>query len=592
MAPGENTDLPEARPLERRRLQCYLALILGDIAALFAGYCASGYLYLGRAGLSQGLELAQLVLPLFLTVGLYNGAYSIGALRTAQHGVRRALSALALSAATVLFISFYSKSSQDTSRVIYTLGLIAALIGVVWVRAQMRSLVRWRCGETVVNELLIEDGGPTVEQDGVMRISAAEYGLRPALDDPAALNRIGQLCALRLPLSAGDAAAGFDRAARRPFRAGVPSALAAARGGASDCDRDRLACGSPPSDAGFAAMNAQIPRISVLLPVRNGEPYFAAALESILAQEGASFEVIVVDDGSTDGTPDLLAACSDPRLRVLRREGGGLVAALNAALAEARGEYCARMDADDIALPGRFAAQVMALDADPGAVMVHSAAELIDGTDRPIGMIAAEPLSQAERRAVLLGERAGPPIVHPTAMLRRGALTAAGGYRESPSCEDHELWLRLIEHARFIALPQPLLLYRQHEQGISRQRTVEQAISNLTNCAAARWREMTGIDLMRDAPQVWAELRANTHREARGYALAMASARTLRTAVRGKRPVAAAKAALALVATGRIWLLFNRLSRWNHRRIQSRLLGWLSQHLLAKAVAPGNDAAH
>lgn len=118
VAPGENTDLPEARPLERRRLQCYLALILGDIAALFAGYCASGYLYLGRAGLSQGLELAQLVLPLFLTVGLYNGAYSIGALRTAQHGVRRALSALALSAATVLFISFYSKSSQDTSRVI------------------------------------------------------------------------------------------------------------------------------------------------------------------------------------------------------------------------------------------------------------------------------------------------------------------------------------------------------------------------------------------------------------------------------------------------------------------------------------------
>ena len=193
LAPGKNADLPEARPLERRRLQCYLALILGDIAALFTGYGASGYLYLGRTGLSQGLELAQLVLPLFLTVGLYNGAYSIGALRSAQHGVRRALSALALSAAAVLFISFYSKSSQDTSRVIYTLGLIAALIGVVWVRAQMRSLVRWRCGKTVVNELLIEDGGPAVEQDGVMRISAAENGLRPALDDPAALDRIGQL---------------------------------------------------------------------------------------------------------------------------------------------------------------------------------------------------------------------------------------------------------------------------------------------------------------------------------------------------------------------------------------------------------------
>ena len=112
------------------------------------------------------------------------------------------------------------------------------------------------------------------------------------------------------------------------------------------------------------------PHVSVLLPVRNGGAWFALALQSILDQDGCDFELIVIDDGSSDGTSELLAACPDARLRVLRREGGGLVAALNAGLELARGDYVARMDADDIALPGRLARQAATLDAD--AVVEHA----------------------------------------------------------------------------------------------------------------------------------------------------------------------------------------------------------------------------
>lgn len=339
-------------------------------------------------------------------------------------------------------------------------------------------------------------------------------------------------------------------------------------------------------------MTNRSPKVSVLLPVRNGEPYFEAALASILAQEGVDFEVIVVDDGSTDGTPALLQACSDPRLRVIRREGGGLVAALNAALAEARGEYCARMDADDIAMPGRFAAQVAALDAAPDAALVHGAAVVIDEADNVIGAIPAPPIDQDRRRAILLCEEVGPPIIHPTVTMRRSLLAAVGGYRESPSCEDHDLWLRLVEHGRFVALQQPLLRYRQHGQGISRQRIAEQALSNLTNCVAARWRAETGIDLMFDDPETWASLRQKAAKLAEGFLGGFEAARQLRVALRQHRVASAAKAGLALLGSGRVWLLFDRYARRDSLRLQHRLLEWLRQASCAKPVAPQAQKGH
>ena len=336
-------------------------------------------------------------------------------------------------------------------------------------------------------------------------------------------------------------------------------------------------------------MTMPAPKVSVLLPVRNGEPYFAAALDSILSQEGVDFEAIVVDDGSTDGTTALLAACPDPRLRVIRREGGGLVAALNAALAEARGEYCARMDADDIALPGRLATQAAALDANGDAVLVHGAVEVIDEADNLIGSIAAPQVDQAMRRAILLSEAAGPPIIHPSVMMRRSALIEAGGYRESPSCEDHDLWLRLVGRGRFIALAKPLLRYRQHAQGISRQRMTEQALSNLTNCVAARWRDETGIDLIADDPQGWVALRQQAGELAAGYLDGFETARRLRMALRRGQIVPSLRAGWSLLCNGRVWLLSGQQVRLGSHRLQLRLLDWLRQS--APANFPPNSIA-
>lgn len=189
----QSGELLLAPSLERRRLQSYLGLMLTDIAALFAGFWIAGQAYLGSAGGASAFLLAQMVLPLFLTVGFYNGAYSMDALRSCVTGTRRALGALAVSSAALVFIAFYSKSSSDFSRVAFTLGIFGAGAALVWLRVQMRSFVTWRCGINVANELVIDDGGPPVDVPGAIRVSAGRLGLVPSLHDPHALDRIGMV---------------------------------------------------------------------------------------------------------------------------------------------------------------------------------------------------------------------------------------------------------------------------------------------------------------------------------------------------------------------------------------------------------------
>ena len=180
-----------APPLEKRRLQCYLALLVGDIIAIVFSFTFAGALFKGRWGAMDSLVLAQILLPIYLTICLYNGAYSIDALRQSWTGIARAIGGMIIALVGVVFVHFLVKASTEYSRIGFMTGAIGAVVVLAWMRLQMRSFVRWRCGAGVINELVIDDGGPQVTVKGAVRVSAAAMGLRLNLNDPHMLDRFG-----------------------------------------------------------------------------------------------------------------------------------------------------------------------------------------------------------------------------------------------------------------------------------------------------------------------------------------------------------------------------------------------------------------
>lgn len=204
------------------------------------------------------------------------------------------------------------------------------------------------------------------------------------------------------------------------------------------------------------------PMVSVLMPVYNAERYVAEAVESILAQTLVEFEFLIVDDGSTDRSGAILAsyAAREPRIQLTRRPNSGYLAALNEGLAQARGEFVARMDADDIALPERFQRQVAYLRAHPECLALGCALVNID-EDGDVLCEERLPLDHDEiDRRLLLG-LAG--LSHPAAIIRRAALIELGGYRPRfYGVEDKDLWLRLAERGKLANLPDVLMKYRVH----------------------------------------------------------------------------------------------------------------------------------
>ena len=209
------------------------------------------------------------------------------------------------------------------------------------------------------------------------------------------------------------------------------------------------------------------PRISCLLPVYNGEEFLVEAVRSILNQSYANFELVIVDDGSSDGSPQILStlAAEDGRVRLVRRPNGGIVAALNTGLAVCRGEYVARMDADDIALPDRFQFQLDYLDAHPECVLVGGVAQSL----RSDGSFGGRTTGGRHLRTDLT---AFPPKIavsmHPLITVRREALLAVGGYRSTfPHAEDYDLFIRLSKLGGIDNPDKELLIYRRHEGAIS-----------------------------------------------------------------------------------------------------------------------------
>lgn len=205
------------------------------------------------------------------------------------------------------------------------------------------------------------------------------------------------------------------------------------------------------------------PAVSILMSVYNGDVYLAEAMDSVLAQTFTDFELIVVDDGSTDRSPTMLAdyAKRDARVCVVTQKNAGLTAALNHAAKLAAAPLLARMDPDDVALPQRLAKQVAYLAGHPHVTLLGTRVMLID----PYGTVYQHPQHALvhEELDTKLMEGEGWAIVHPAAMMRRDAFENVGGYDERfRTSQDFDLWLRMAETGRLANLAEPLLKYRQH----------------------------------------------------------------------------------------------------------------------------------
>ena len=217
------------------------------------------------------------------------------------------------------------------------------------------------------------------------------------------------------------------------------------------------------------------PLVSVLLAAHDAERFVGAAVQSVLAQTERDLELVVVDDGSADGTSGLLAAVGDPRLVVLRNdERLGLAASLNRALATASGRYVARLDADDVALPRRFQRQLAAIGSNPALGLVGSAVLELDEGDR-VGRPHVMPTGAT---AVRWHAHFGSPFLHPTVVFDRELLERHGlRYDERfGESEDYDLWARLLDVSDGDNLEEPLVLYRAHPgQATRRRRDVQRA---------------------------------------------------------------------------------------------------------------------
>jgi hypothetical protein len=212
------------------------------------------------------------------------------------------------------------------------------------------------------------------------------------------------------------------------------------------------------------AEEARAPRVSVVMPLFNAAPYVEKAVRSVLEQTYRDFELIIVDDGSTDGSAETVRAITDPHIRLITKANEGIASALNAGVAAARGEFIARMDADDVAMPERLARQVAYMDAHSELGLLGTWAEIVDADGTRVSAFE-HPVTHERIQHDLLFDT---PFAHPTMLIRRALLGSVGGYDGDPAIfEDHDLWRRMITRTRGANLPEHLLRYRRLPTSLS-----------------------------------------------------------------------------------------------------------------------------
>lgn len=211
------------------------------------------------------------------------------------------------------------------------------------------------------------------------------------------------------------------------------------------------------------------PTISTVMPVRNCGKWLGDAVDSILNQSFTDFELIIIDDNSTDGSVDALPV--DPRIRILRHDSCGIVSSLNHGLLNAKGRYIARMDGDDIAFPERFATQVAFFDANPeidivsGLVDIFSDDFEVEEGSRYYQEWLNSIINEADIDREIFVES---PLAHPSVLIRKSLFRQIGLYRDISWAEDYDLWLRAwLAGARIAKVEEPVVRWREHPQRLS-----------------------------------------------------------------------------------------------------------------------------
>lgn len=252
----------------------------------------------------------------------------------------------------------------------------------------------------------------------------------------------------------------------------------------------------------MARCNSLTPKVSVVMAVYNGARYIREAIDSIFAQTFSAFEFIIVDDGSVDNTPCILATYSDPRLIVISNGRNiGLTRSLNRGIRASRGEYIARQDADDASFPERLERQVQFLESHPEVGLVGTGAQWVDAQGFPVQVW--QPVTDATKIQEML--LSSIPFLHGTFLFRRTCLEdTGGGYNEEmPVAQDCDLLLRIADRWQVTNLPDVLYIHRRHKDSITgRQQSEQKKYEQLAQIAACRRRLAYG----------WARLRLSRYR--------------------------------------------------------------------------------
>lgn len=223
------------------------------------------------------------------------------------------------------------------------------------------------------------------------------------------------------------------------------------------------------------------PRISVIMSVYNGEKYLREAIESILSQTFTNFEFIIVNDASVDSSLEIIRSYQDERIRTINNEKNiGLTKSLNKAIREARGEYIARQDADDISLPNRFEEQIKYFDKHPEVALLGTSADKIDEQGKVLLKVI---VTTKPGRSLFKGNQ----FNHGSTMFKRGAVDRLRGYNELfKYCQDYELWLRIANCYEVRNLKQVLYKLRFHDEAIRFKHGDESALFHLLALRSAR----------------------------------------------------------------------------------------------------------